>query len=65
MPRGAAYALRVIPPDGSPWKVGYGESMYGMPSDATLEFFRAEREKSKPNAIGFTGDFPILCVPAR
>jgi len=65
MPRGVPYALRVIPPDGSPWQVGYGESMYGVPSDETLAFFRAERERSKPNAVGFTGDFPTLCVPAR
>jgi len=65
MPRGVAYALRVIPPEGSPWKVGYGESMYGVPSDATLEAFRVERERNKRNVIGSNGDFPILCVPAR
>ena len=65
MPRGVAYAMRVIPPKESPWSVGYGESMYGVPSDATLEAFRAERERSKANVVGTNGDFPILCVPAR
>jgi hypothetical protein len=65
MPRGVAYAMRVIPPDGSPWTVGYGESMYGVPNDATLEAFRAERERTKGKAFGPNGDFPILCVPSR
>ena len=66
MPRGVPYAMRVIPPDGAPWKVAYGESMYGVPSDETLKYFRAERERSKANGIiGSNGDFPILCVPAR
>jgi hypothetical protein len=66
IPRGVSYAIRVIPPDGSPWTVGYGESMYGVPSDATLEYFRAERERSRAKGIaGSNGDFPILCVPPR
>jgi hypothetical protein len=65
MPRRVAYAFRVIPPKGSPWNVGYGESMYGMPNEATLEAFRVQRERSKANGVGSNGDFPILCVPAR
>ncbi len=65
MPRGVAYAMRVIPPNGSPWKVGYGESMYGVPNDATIEAFRAQREWDTTNVIGTHGDFPILCVSAR
>jgi hypothetical protein len=64
MPRRVAYAMRVIPPKGSPWSVGYGESMYGVPSEKTVEFFQAAREaKNAPG--GFNGDFPILCVAVR
>ena len=39
MPRRVAYAMRVIPPRGTPWGVGYGESMYGVPNGADLEDF--------------------------
>ena len=38
MPKRVGYAMRVIPPKGSPWRVSYGESMYGV-SNAELEEF--------------------------
>jgi hypothetical protein len=30
MPKRVAYAMRVIPPKGAAWKVGYGDTMYGI-----------------------------------
>jgi hypothetical protein len=65
MPRGVAYAMRVIPPDGSPWSVGYGESLYGVPSDETIAAFEAQRERSRKQPGGTNGDFPILCLLPR
>ena len=32
MPRRVAYAMRVIPPKGAPWDVGYGDTMFGIPN---------------------------------
>jgi hypothetical protein len=65
MPRGVAYAMRVIPPDGSSWSVGYGESLYGVPSDETIAAFQAQRERSRKQPGGTNGDFPILCLLPR
>ena len=39
MPRRVAYAMRVIPPKGAPWTVGYGDSMFGVPSGRDLADF--------------------------
>jgi hypothetical protein len=39
MPRRVAYAMRVVPPKGSSWNVGYGDSMFGVPNGADLADF--------------------------
>jgi len=39
MPRHVPYAVRAIPPRDSPWKVAYGESMYGPPRGKDLPDF--------------------------
>ena len=39
MPRRIAYAMRVIPPKGTAWVVGYGDSMFGVPSGRDLADF--------------------------
>jgi hypothetical protein len=39
MPRRVAYAMRVIPAKESPWNVGYGDSMFGVPTGADLADF--------------------------
>jgi hypothetical protein len=39
VPRGYAYAVRVVPPRNSPWKPGYGGSLYGPPTGKDLQDF--------------------------
>lgn len=39
MPRQVAYAMRVIPPKGAARGVGYGDTMYGIPTGGDLEDF--------------------------
>ena len=39
LPRAMGYAMRVIPPTGSQWRVSYGETMYGIPEGADLADF--------------------------
>jgi hypothetical protein len=39
MPRGIPYAMRAIPSRDSPWRVTYGETMYGPPNGKDLQDF--------------------------
>lgn len=39
MPRQAGYAMRAIPPKDSPWRIAYGETMYGPPRGMDLDDF--------------------------
>ena len=39
LPRNLGYAMRVIPPRDSPWRIAYGETMYGIPNGADLPDF--------------------------
>jgi hypothetical protein len=39
LPRDLPYAVRIIPPRGSPWKSAYGVSMYGIPREGEMRDF--------------------------
>lgn len=39
LPRRLGYAMRAIPPRDSPWRVAYGETMYGIPEGKDLTDF--------------------------
>ena len=52
VPRGFSYAVRVVPPRNSPWKVAYGQTLYGPPSGRDVRDFPSVCLRTPPEQPG-------------